>query len=110
MKRIIFLIVILCTCLAPAVAWASGHTVKVPPPNGVDDTANIQGALNKCVAYGPHCTLKLAAGKYLTKQVVVYNFQGNFKGMGIDSTTIEALPNLPVNWPDQFVASCQPNL
>jgi hypothetical protein len=94
--------------LMPATVWAGGHTVKVPPPNGVDDTANIQGALNKCVAYGPHCTLKLAAGKYLTKQVVVYNFQGNFKGMGIDSTTIEALPNLPVT--NLTVTSCQPNL
>ena len=96
--------------LLPATVWAGGHTVKVPPPNGVDDTANIQGALDACVAYGPGCTVKLAAGKYLTKQVVVYNFQGTFKGMGIDSTTIAALPNLPVNWPDQFVASCQPNL
>ena len=53
---------------------------------------------------------ELAAGTYFTKQVVVYNFQGTFKGMGMDSTIIEALPNLPVNWPDQFVASCQPNL
>lgn len=96
--------------LLPATVWAGGHTVKVPPPNGVDDTANIQGALNKCVAYGPGCTVQLAAGTYFTKQVVVYNFQGTFKGTGIDSTTIEALPNLPVNWPDQFVASCQPNL
>jgi hypothetical protein len=96
--------------LLPAAVWAGGHTVTVPPPNGVDDTANIQAALNACVAYGPHCTVRLAAGTYRTKQVVVYNFQGTFKGMGIDSTTIEALPNLPVNWPDQFVASCQPNL
>jgi hypothetical protein len=82
--------------------------VKVPPPNNVDDTANIQGALNKCVVYGPGCTVKLAAGKYLTKQVVVYNFQGTFKGMGIDNTTIEALPNLPVT--NLTVTSCQPNL
>ena len=82
--------------------------MKVPPPNNVDDTANIQGALNKCVVYGPGCTVKLAAGKYLTKQVVVYNFQGTFKGMGIDNTTIEALPNLPVT--NLTVTSCQPNL
>jgi hypothetical protein len=94
--------------LLPATAWAGGHIVKVPPPNGVDDTANIQGALNKCVAYGPGCTVKLAAGKYLTKQVVAYNFQGTFKGMGIDNTTIEALPNLPVT--NLTVTSCQPNL
>jgi len=96
--------------LLPATVWAGGHTVKVPPPNGVDDTANIQGALNKCVKYGPGCTVKLAAGKYLTKQVVIYNFQGTLKGMGMDSTIIEALPNLLVTFPDPYVASCQPNL
>lgn len=83
--------------LLPATVWASDHTVNVPAPNGVDDTANIQGALSKCVKYGPGCTVQLAAGKYLTKQVVVYNFQGTFKGMGIDSTTIEALHNLHVD-------------
>jgi hypothetical protein len=94
--------------LLPATVWAGGHTVKVPPPNGVDDTANIQAALNACVAYGPGCTVKLAAGKYLTQQVVVYNFQGTFKGMGIDNTFIEALPNLPVT--NLTVTSCQPNL
>ena len=94
--------------LLPATAWASGHTVKVPPPNGVDDTANIQGALNKCLAYGPGCTVQLKAGTYFTKQVVVYNFQGTFKGMGMKSTTIEALPNLPVT--SLLVTSCQPNL
>src|ERR1017187_1552843 len=96
--------------LLPATVWAGGHTVKVPPPNGVDDTAKIQGALNVCVKYGSGCTVQLAAGTYFTKQVVVYNFQETFKGTGIGSTTIEALPILPVNWPDQTVASCQPNL
>ena len=94
--------------LLPATVWAGGHTVMVPPPNGVDDTANIQGALNKCVVYGKGCTVQLQAGTYLTQQVVVYNFQGSFKGMGIDSTTIEALPNLPVT--NLLVTSCQPNL
>jgi polyisoprenoid-binding protein YceI len=32
----------------PNVARASGSTVSVPPPNGTDDTANIQAALNAC--------------------------------------------------------------
>jgi len=94
--------------LLPATVWAGGHTVMVPPPNGVNDTANIQGALNKCLAYGPGCTVQLQAGTYFTKQVVVYNFQGTFKGKGIDTTTIEALPNLPVT--NLLVTSCQPNL
>jgi hypothetical protein len=94
--------------LLPATVWAGGHRVNVPPPNDVDDTANIQGALNKCVAYGPGCTVLLAAGTYLTKQVVAYNFQGTFKGTGMNSTTVEALPNLPVT--NQLVTSCQPDL
>lgn len=98
--------------LLPATVWAGGKTVKVPPPNGVDDTANIQGALNTCVKYGPGCTVRLAAGTYLTKQLVAYNFQGTFKGMGSESTTIEALPNLHVDLepvggvPESL---CQPN-
>jgi len=98
--------------LLPATVWAGGKTVKVPPPNGVDDTANIQGALNTCVKYGPGCTVQLAAGTYLTKQLVAYNFQGTFKGMGCESTTIEALPNLHVDLepvggvPESL---CQPN-
>jgi hypothetical protein len=96
--------------ILPTTASGRGSTIRVVPPNGVDDTASIQAALNACVAKGPGCTVQLGAGTYLTKQVVVYNFQGTFKGMGIDSTTIEALPNLPVNWPDFSVEMCQPNL
>jgi len=76
--------------LLPATAWAGTHTVNVPPPTGVDDTANIQAALDTCVAYGPGCTLQLQAGTYFTKQLVAYNFQGTFKGMGRDVTKIEA--------------------
>ena len=83
--------------LLPATVWAGGHTVKVQPPNGVDDTAKIQGALNACVGYGPGCAVQLSAGTYLTKQLVAYNFRGTFKGMGQDRTTIEALPNLHVD-------------
>lgn len=97
--------------LLPATAWARGHTVYVPPPNGVDDTANIQTALDACVAYGPGCTVQLAAGTYLTRQLVEYHFQGTFRGMGIDSTTVQALPNLPVtiNQDPSEEPQCQPN-
>ncbi len=86
--------------LLPTTLWAGGHTIKVRPPNGVDDTANIQKALNEAVAKGPGTTVQLAAGKYLTQQLATYNFHGTFKGMGKDKTTIEALPNLLVNSPD----------
>ena len=62
--------------------------ISVGPPNGSDDTNNIQAALNACVAQGPGCTVQLQAGTYLTRQLVTYNFQGTFKGMGQDSTVV----------------------
>ena len=91
-------------------AVANGITVPVPSPNGSDDTAKIQAALNACVAHGPGCTVQLQAGKYLTSQLVAYNFRGTFKGMGQDKTTIQALPALPVTLPDVFFnGECAPN-
>ena len=89
---------------------ARQSTMNVAPPNGKDDTANIQAALDACVAQGPGCTVQLQAGKYLTRQIVTYNFHGTLKGMGMDRTTIEALPNLTVNILDPVVyGECLPN-
>ena len=68
--------------LLPVTVWAGGHVVNVPPPNGANDTSNLQAALDTCVAYGKDCTVQLAAGKYLTSQLVAYNFHGTFKGKG----------------------------
>jgi hypothetical protein len=70
--------------ILPATVWAGVHTVKVQPPNGTDDTANIQAALDACVAGGKNCTVQRTAGNYLAKQLVTYNFRGTFKGMGRD--------------------------
>jgi len=93
-----------------ASAMAGPKVVYVPPPNGTDDTVHIQAALNTCVAQGAGCTVQLREGRYLTRQIVTYSFQGTFKGMGMDRTTIEALPNLPVNMPDLAVdGECLPN-
>jgi hypothetical protein len=82
----------LCVCI-PALA----DVVMVAPPNGTDDTAVIQAALNACVAHGPGCTVQLAAGTYLTKQLFAKDFYGTFKGRGMDVTIIQALPNLEVS-------------
>ena len=96
--------------ILPTTATAGGSAVLVAPPNGVDDTANIQAALDACVVRGPACTVQLRGGKYLTKQLVIYNFRGTFKGMGLDRTTVEALPNLTVNILDPVVyGECLPN-
>lgn len=113
MRRISILLLALFTCLSAAgTAWAGSHTVYVPPPNGTDDTTHIQAALDACVAYGPGCTVQLQGGHYFTKQLVEYNFRGTFKGMGTNTTKIEALPNLLVELepvggiPDSH---CRPN-
>jgi len=82
--------------LTPLAASAHSNTVYVSPPNGADDTSNIQSALNTCVAYGKGCTVQLASGNYLTKQLVAYNFRGTFKGKGKNKTIVEALPELDV--------------
>ena len=111
MKRISILLLIIFTCLiaAPISAWAGSHTVYVPPPSG-DDTANIQKALDACVAYGSGCTVQLAKGIYHSRQLVEYNFRGTFKGMGQTKTTIQALPNLLVTLPDPFTqGECKPD-
>ena len=93
--------------LLPLTAGAAGATIWVAPPNRTDDTANIQSALDACVAHGPGCTVQLAAGTYHTRQLVGYNFHGTFRGIGTDRTTIEALPYLPVTL--DFLQPCQPN-
>jgi hypothetical protein len=96
--------------LTPSTAWAGSRIVYVPPPNGTDDTANIQAALDTCVTYSKNCTVQLAAGTYSTRQLVAYNFHGTFKGMGMSATTIQAKYPLPVNLPDVFYdGECKPN-
>jgi len=90
--------VVLCMfCWISTSAFAGDLVVPVPAPNGIDDTAAIQTALNQCVAHGPGCTVQLAAGTYLTEQLFTEDFQGTFKGKGMDVTIIQALPNLKVS-------------
>jgi hypothetical protein len=79
------------TCFTAPTAWAGSHIVYVPPPNGTDDTTNIQAAFDTCVAYGKNCTLQLAAGTYHTSQVAVIGFVGTFRGVGKDETIIKTL-------------------
>ena len=99
----LFLVTAIALMSAPATAVISaGHVMWVAPPNGLDDTANIQAALDACVSTGRDCTVKLQAGTYHTSQLVEYNFKGALTGMGMNRTTIEALPNLTVTLPDSY--------
>lgn len=99
------------TPVARVTVTVVGSTAQVPAPNGSDDTATIQAALDACVKHGPGCTVQLGTGTYKTRQLVARNFQGTFKGAGVATTTIEALPALSVNVPDFLSAGeCVPNL
>ena len=96
----IFLIAILALSSGSMVAFASGsHTIVVKPSgdtSGATDTAAIQAALNKCTTGDPQCTVQLLSGTYyISSQIAVIGFHGNFVGMGQGKTTIEALGNMP---------------
>lgn len=104
------LVALLLGVLAPATAFAATPIVSVPPPNGTNDTANLQAALNACLVLGPGCTVRLGPGTYHTTQLVTFDFNGTFGGAGKDATTIEALPNLPVFQRDLITqGECTPN-
>jgi len=75
-------------------AWAHGKVVSVDPPNGFDDTAILQAALNECVGVPNKCIVQLAAGEYKTAQLLTFGFRGELKGMGQELTSILALPDL----------------
>ena len=89
-----FFIAILVLSSGSMVAFAKNNAYVVKP-NGSNDTADIQAALNSCVGAGPWCTVQLVAGTYYISQIAVTGFQGKFVGMGQGVTIVQALPNLP---------------
>lgn len=79
-------------------------------PNGSDDTVNIENAFLSCVSSGPNCAVKLAAGTfYISRPIVVANFDGTFRGKGKHRTIIENLHDVPfplmTTGPDAGLAS-----
>ena len=81
----------------------AGNVISVQP-NGIDDTVNLQCAFDVTLAYGAGATVQLEEGLFHTGQIVVYGFQGEFTGSGMDKTVIENLPNLYVTFEDFFLA------
>jgi hypothetical protein len=84
-----------------------GHVVKSGrlihiTPTGLDDTANIQCAIDAAVTGGPGMTIRLAPGTFRTKQIYIHDFVGTLRGSGVHQTTIVNLPNLYVE-PDHGV-------
>ena len=94
LKEVLAFTIVICMGLAGTQTVHAGPTYIVWP-NGHNDTANIQAALNKCTTGGPSCTVQLETGTYYIAQITVYGFEGNFVGMGQGVTIIQALRNLP---------------
>jgi hypothetical protein len=91
----IFLIALLVLSSGSMVAYAKSNTIVVTPTK-VDDTANIQAALNSCASPNPPCTVQLVVGTYIiSSQIAVTGFQGRLVGMGQGQTTIEAKGGMP---------------
>ena len=69
-------------------------------PTGVDDTANIQCAFDEAVPAGPGSTVQLEEGTfYLSRDIVVLNFDGSFKGAGKGVSIVQNLDDVPFPCP-----------
>jgi hypothetical protein len=76
-------------------AAASGQLVMNLVPTHVDDTAQIQTALdNPACKSAPGCSIRLAAGTYHVDQIGGFGYFGEFRGAGKGKTVLLAKPNL----------------
>jgi hypothetical protein len=78
-----------------------GRTFRVLPTD-VDDTDNIQCAFDQATLAGPGMTVRLVAGTYVTRQIVIRDFEGAFRGEGPDVTIVtnpeEPMPVARTRW------------
>jgi hypothetical protein len=64
--------------------------VFIVSPTNNDDTENIQNAFNSAVEAGPGSIVQFEAGTfYFSKPIIVANFNGIFRGAGMDKTIIK---------------------
>ncbi len=67
------------------------HAINVAP-SGIDDTANIQFALDTAASEG-YPVVRLSAGTYFISSLFVENFKGTLEGLAKVSTIVEILDN-----------------
>jgi hypothetical protein len=72
-------------------AWTRSVTLH---PVGGDDTVRLQTAFDLCVALGPGCTVRLAAGTFYVGAIVSRGFDGIIAGAGQDVSVLEPLAAL----------------
>ncbi len=86
---------VLLSAASPAAAEARHRACLAP--GGVDDTAALQHALERCSGEKHHCTVRLCEGVFHTGILRVRNFRGTLRGAGAERTVLRALPNLHVS-------------
>jgi hypothetical protein len=104
-------LIVLPTLVGPALAHPAGrcgdhvrregHTFRVLPTDA-DDTNNLQCAFDEATLAGRGATVRLVAGTYVTRQIVIRNFHGTFHGEGADETIVtnpeEPMPVAKTAW------------
>ncbi len=98
-KSILAVVVsVLAVGLAASVAVAHPHHGRrCIAPNGVDDTAELQSALDRCSGAESWCAVTLCRGTFHTEPLRVGDFRGVLRGSRRGRTVIQALPEARVN-------------
>jgi hypothetical protein len=60
-------------------------------PNGVDDTPQLQAALESCAGAVTSCVIRLARGTFRTDLLLVADFRGEIRGEGAGMTIVQPL-------------------
>lgn len=79
-----------------------GNIIRVSP-TGIDDTDNLQCAIDLAIAKNPGKTVLLMPGTFHTAQLVANDFHGTLRGSGINRTVIVNLPDLYVTPHDYYL-------
>jgi len=69
-------------------------------PNGSDDTAQLQAALESCSGAKSRCKIILSEGTFYTDVLLVRNFNGKITGQGAGKTIIKPVTDRPLRSAD----------
>jgi hypothetical protein len=77
-------------------------------PTGIDDTANLQCAIDLALSGGRGSVVQLTRGTFHTAQLVAKNLKGTIRGVGMKRTIIQNLPDLCVTPDNSLLAPPTP--
>lgn len=77
----------------PLPSHAANHRLE---PNGTDDTAQLQAALQRCEGVTQPCEIRLGAGVFHTDVLLAKRFNGSIQGDGTRRTVIKPIEYRPL--------------